>query len=62
MTYIKIFYKKCESTLNCKISESKSTLREELTRSILKKAALYKKQSDEENFVPYTDPTNTKGL
>ena len=59
---IKVFYKKCESTLNCKISESKSALREELTRSILKKAAIYKKQSDEENFVPYTDPTNTKGL
>ena len=59
---IKVFYKKCESTLNCKISESAGMLKEELTKSILKKAAIYKKQKDEENFVPYNDPVNTKGL
>ena len=59
---IKVFYKKCESTLNCKISESTGMLKEELTKSILKKAAIYKKQKDEENFVPYNDPVNTKGL
>ena len=59
---IKVFYKKCESTLDCKISESKGVLKEELTRSILKKAALYKKQKQEKNFTPYSDPINTKGL
>ena len=53
---IKIFYKKCKTVLDCEISESQGKLKNELTKSILKKAAIYKKQKDEENFVPYNDP------
>ncbi len=53
---IKIFYKKCKTVLDCEISESQGELKNELTKSILKKAAIYKKQKDEENFVPYNDP------
>ncbi len=53
---IKIFYKKCKTVLDCEISEPQGELKNELTRSILKKAAIYKKQKDEENFVPYNDP------
>ena len=53
---IKIFYKKCKTLLDCEISESQGELKNELTKSILKKAAIYKKQKDEENFVPYNDP------
>jgi len=59
---IKVFYKKCKTVLECEIIETDGPLKKELTKSILKKAAIYKKQKDEENFVPYTDPKNTKGL
>ena len=54
---IKIFYKKCKTVLDCEISESQGKLKNELTKSILKKATLYKQKKDEENFVPYN---NTK--
>ena len=57
---IKIFYKKCETALDCKITKSDGVLKKELTKSILKKATIYKEQKDKENFVPYTDPKNTK--
>ena len=57
---VKIFYKKCETTLNCKITKSDGVLKKELTKSILKKAAIYKEKRDKENFTPYTDPKNTK--
>ena len=50
---IKIFYKKCEDLVNCKISDYKGNLTTELTKEILKKAALYKKQNDDKNFKPY---------
>ena len=56
---IKVFYKKCKTVLECEIIETDGPLKKELTKSILKKAAVYKKQKDEENFVPYTDPKNT---
>ena len=54
---VKVFYKKCEDILNCKITETDGKLKNQLTKSILKKAAQYKKQKDEENFVPYNNPT-----
>ena len=57
---VKIFYKKCETTLDCTITKSDGVLKKELTKSILKKAAIYKEKRDKENFVPYTDPKNTK--
>ena len=53
---VKVFYKKCDTVLNCKITETKGKLKNELTKSILKKAAIYKKQKDDENFVPYNNP------
>ena len=56
---VKIFYKKCDTVLDCKITKSDGVLKKELAKSILKKAAIYKEQKDKENFKPYTDPKNT---
>ena len=50
---IKVFYKKCETVVNCIISEKEGNLRTELTKEILKKAAIYKKQTQDKNFKPY---------
>ena len=57
---IKVFYKKCETLVNCVISQRKGNLRAELTKEILKKAAIYKKQTENKNFKPYTN-TSTRG-
>ena len=57
---IKVFYKKCETVVNCVISQKKGNLRTELTKQILKKAAVYKKQTKVKNFRPYTN-TSTRG-
>ena len=59
---VKVFYKKCKTVLDCEINETDGKIKKELTRTILKKAAIYKKQNDEDNFTPYSDPKNTKGL
>ncbi len=50
---IKVFYKNCGINLNCKISENEGALKTELRREILKKAAIYKKQTKDKNFKPY---------
>ena len=50
---IKIFYKKCENINNCVVSEQGGNLRTELTKEILKKAAVYKEQIKDKNFKPY---------
>jgi hypothetical protein len=50
---IKVFYKNCNAELNCSISEKNSTLKNELKKEILKKAAIYKKQKEDKNFKPY---------
>tara|TARA_S200000501_G_C20762684_1_gene716835 strand:+ start:409 stop:987 length:579 start_codon:yes stop_codon:yes gene_type:complete len=50
---IKIFYKKCNQELNCKISQKTGTLSAELKKSILSKATVYKKQNKDKNFKPY---------
>ena len=50
---IKIFYKKCNAMMNCTISERDSDLKKELQKEILKKAAVYKKQTKDKNFKPY---------
>ena len=42
---IDIFYKNCVSTNNCSISKKEGPLKRELTKKILTKAAVYKKQS-----------------
>ena len=54
---IKIFYKKCENVINCKITQQSGNLKTELTKEILKKAAIYATQTKEENFRPYNNPT-----
>ena len=50
---IKVFYKKCETIVNCVISQKKGNVKTELTKEILKKAAIYKKQTKDKNFKPY---------
>ena len=57
---VKVFYKKCETLINCSISEKDGNLKTELTKEILKKAAIYKKQNKDKNFKPYTN-TSTRG-
>jgi hypothetical protein len=55
---IKIFYKKCDNQMNCAVKERQSNLNTELKKEILKKAAIYKKQTKDKNFKPY----NATGL
>ena len=52
---IKVFYKKCVTVENCTISQKKGNLRKELTKEILKKAAIYNKQTKNKKFRPYTN-------
>ena len=50
---IKIFYKICENVVNCKITQQSGNLKAELTKEILKKAAVYASQTQEKEFRPY---------
>ncbi len=50
---VKVFTKNCESTIDCKVLENKGTLVTELTRSILKKAAIYEKEYRSKNKKKY---------
>ena len=50
---IKVFYKKCDKIMNCVISESNGNLKKEIKKEILKKAAIYKKQTKDKNFKEY---------
>jgi len=50
---IKIFYKVCISSSDCKIEEREGNLKDQIAQAILKKAAIYEKQTKEKNFVPY---------
>ena len=50
---IKIFYKKCKTAINCKINQGDGKLKNELIKSILKKAAIYEKQTKDKKFKPY---------
>ena len=54
---IKIFYRKCDALMNCTTSEKDSELKKELKKEILKRAAIYKKQTVDKNFKPYTPTT-----
>ena len=54
---IKIFYKECKDVLNCNVVEKKGNLDTELKKEILKKAAIYKKQTKDKNFKPYNQST-----
>ena len=57
---IKIFYRKCKDLMNCAVSENEGNLGMELKREILKKAAIYKKQTKDKNFKPYTGTSSLK--
>ena len=50
---VDIFYKKCIAVNNCKINKQDGQLKKEITKQILAKAAIYKKQSKDKNFRPY---------
>ena len=50
---IKVFYKKCNTALDCEINQNDGVLKNELKKSILKKAAIYQKQTKDKNFKPY---------
>ena len=53
---IKVFYKKCKTIVSCKIVEQDGNLSTELTKKILKKAAVYEKQIEDKDFKPYNMP------
>ena len=50
---IKVFTKNCETTIDCRVSENKGTLVTQLTKSILKKAAIYEKEYRSKNKKKY---------
>ena len=57
---VKVFYKKCKTILDCKITETEGQIKDELTKSILKQAAIYKKQSVNKNFKKRPDIKDKK--
>ena len=59
---IKVFTKNCQTTIDCKVSENKGTLVTQLTKSILKKAAVYEKENISKNKkkYEYSKPDNKK--
>ena len=50
---IKIFYKKCNQVMSCKVSQKVGPLSAELKKEILNKATIYKKQNKDKNFKEY---------
>ena len=54
---IKVFTKNCYASMDCKITENKGILGNELKKKILEKAALYAKANKDKNFRPYTVTT-----
>ena len=54
---IKIFYKKCNQVMSCKVSQKVGPLSAELKKEILNKATIYKKQNKDKNFRPYEGKT-----
>ena len=58
---IKIFYKECNQDNNCKVVQKKGAILAELKKSILSKAAVYKKQKKDKNFKPYVMSTPGDG-
>jgi len=57
---IKVFYKKCASNENCKITEKSENIERELTKKILSKAAIYEAQNKDKNFKPYKGKVTTR--
>ena len=50
---VKVFYKVCETSVNCLIKKTDGKIRDELTRNILKKAVLYKEQTKKKKTKTY---------
>ena len=50
---IKVFYKKCNQVINCKVFQKEGPLVAELKKEILSKAAIYKKEKKDKNFKEY---------
>ena len=57
---IKVFYKKCTSNENCKIIEKSENIKKELSKKILKKAAVYEKETELKIFKPYSVKVTVK--
>ena len=55
---IDVFYKNCISVNNCSIDKKDGPLKKELTRKILSKATIYKKQNKSKNFKPYNNQSS----
>ena len=56
---IKVFYKKCGSSENCKVIEKSENIKKELAKKILTKAAVYEKETKVKNFKPYKGKATT---
>ncbi len=52
---VKVFYKKCNTLMNCAVSEKEGSIQKEIKKEILKKAAIYKKRSKDKNYKPYSN-------
>jgi len=50
---IKVFTKNCGTAIDCKVIENKGTLVSKITKSILKKAAVYEKENRKRNKKKY---------
>ena len=46
---VKVFYKKCAQNINCKITETSGNIVSELKKKILKKAAVYAKETQKKS-------------
>ena len=57
---VNIFYKKCITINNCVINKQEGQLKKELAKKILAKATIYKKQSKDKNYKPYTGKIRPK--
>ena len=50
---VDVFYKKCTTPNTCSVNKQDGQLKKEITKQILTKATIYKKQSKDKNFQPY---------
>ena len=57
---IKIFYKKCSFSESCAVTQQQGVLVAELSKKILTKAAIYKKQSKDKDYKPYIGSVRPK--
>ena len=57
---IKIFYKKCSFLESCAVTQQQGVLVAELSKKILTKAAIYKKQSKDKDYKPYIGSVRPK--